>query len=73
MATIIEFDQRYTTEGEAARAIPHIGTDGWRITPGAGDGYQLRLELRSQAEHTVKLLRRLFPLRTFRVTQTDPD
>lgn len=81
MATIIEFDQRYFTERSALAEIPHMGVPGFRIAvhpgthrnPSTGeweprDEYRLQL-LTDRPVPVLKQLKRLHPVRTFRVVQ----
>jgi hypothetical protein len=71
MATIIEFDRRYFREREALGDVPDMGITGFRVVP---QGPEWRLQLHTErAVAVLKHLKRLYPLRTYRVLQTDEE
>lgn len=83
MATIIEFDRRYFKQAAAAADVPDMGVTGFRVVPhpsahrnpctGAWEPWtEYRLQLHTDRPLPVlKQLKRLHPLRTYRVIETD--
>ena len=70
MATVFEFDQKYETEDKALRALPAVSGQDWTIV-GEPGVYRLRLVEYAHPLEVMRRLMKLYPLRTFRVTQTD--
>lgn len=72
MATIIEFDQRYFRESAAVAAIPDMGVAGFTPVPHGTAEWRLRLRT-DRPLPVLKQLKRLFPLRTYRVLEENDE